>query len=121
MHIKDHNILIDNAENVDVVVPMYNLIEYSKNYRKTTDSLWNYYRDEPSNFPLNNDKPPTVNYNVDPITSPASFKYKSSITGKTLDNDDDNDENDNRGKNKEVKIVAPLKHLGNFSRTLDVN
>ena len=73
---------------------------------------------EPNNFPLNNDKPPTVNYNVHPITSPASFKCKSSITGKTLDNDD---ENDNRGKNKEVKIVAPLKHLGNFSRTLDVN
>ena len=43
MHIKDHNILIDNAENLDVVVPMYNLIEHSKNYRKTIDSLWNYY------------------------------------------------------------------------------
>ena len=39
---------IDNAEDLDVVMPMYNLREYSKNYRKTTGSLWNYYRDEPS-------------------------------------------------------------------------
>ena len=36
---------INNAEDLDVVMPMYNLIEYSKNYRKTTGSLWNYYRD----------------------------------------------------------------------------
>ena len=43
----------------------------------------NYYRDEPNNPPLNNDNPPTVNYNVDPKTSSASFKYKRSITGKT--------------------------------------
>ena len=39
---------IDNAEDLDVVMPMYNLLEYSKNYRKTTGSLWNYYRDKPS-------------------------------------------------------------------------
>ena len=39
---------IDNAEDLDVVMPMYNLLEYSKNYRKTIESLWNYYRDGPS-------------------------------------------------------------------------
>ena len=39
---------IDNAEDLDVVMPMYNLLEYSKNYKKTTGSLWNYYRDEPN-------------------------------------------------------------------------
>ena len=38
----------DNAEDLDVVMPMYNLLEYSKNYRKTTGSLWNNYRDEPN-------------------------------------------------------------------------
>ena len=43
---KINNTLINNAEDLDVVMPMYNLIEYSKNYRKTTGSLWNYYRDE---------------------------------------------------------------------------
>ena len=43
-----HGVKIDNVEDLDVVMPMYNLLEYSKNYRKTTGSLWNYYRDEPS-------------------------------------------------------------------------
>ena len=38
---------IDNAEDLDVVMPMYNWLEYNKNYRKTTGSLWSYYRDEP--------------------------------------------------------------------------
>ena len=46
---KINGIEIDNAEDLDVVIPMYNLLEYSKNYRKTRGSLWNYYRDEPSN------------------------------------------------------------------------
>ena len=45
---KINGVKIDNAEDLDVVMPMYNLLEYSKNYRKTTGSLWNYYRDEPS-------------------------------------------------------------------------
>ena len=48
---------------------MYNLLKYIKKYRKTTGSLWNYYREEPSN-PLSSDS--------------ESFKYKTSITGKTL-------------------------------------
>ena len=42
---KTNGVKIDNAEDLDVVMPMYNLPEYSKNYRKTTGSLWNYYRD----------------------------------------------------------------------------
>ena len=64
---KINDIQIDNAEDLDTVMPMYNLIEYSKNYRKTTGSLWNYYRDEPSN----------------PLSSNSeSFKYKTSIAEK---------------------------------------
>ena len=55
-------------------MPMYNLLEYSKNYGKTTGSLWNYYRDEPNNPLLNDDDPPTVNDNADPITNSESFK-----------------------------------------------
>ena len=43
---KINGIQIENTEDLDVVMPFYNLLEYSKNYRKTTDSLWNYYRDE---------------------------------------------------------------------------
>ena len=50
---KINNVLIDNAEELDVVTPMYNLLEYCKNYKKTTESLRNYYRDEPNNLPLN--------------------------------------------------------------------
>ena len=45
---KINGINIDNGEDLDVVMPMYNLLEYSKNYRKTTGSMWNYYRDKPS-------------------------------------------------------------------------
>ena len=75
---KINYILIDNEEDLYVVMPMYNLIEYSKNYRKTTGSFWNYYRDAPNDFSANN-------YNANPITSSESFKYKSSITEKTSD------------------------------------
>ena len=49
------NTLIDNAEDLDIVIPMYNLLEYGKNYSKTTGSFWSYYRDEPnSGFGGNN-------------------------------------------------------------------
>ena len=119
---KINNVLIDNAEDLDVVMPMYNLLEYSKNYRKTTGSLWNYYRDEPNNPPLNDDDPPTVNYNADPLTNFESFKYKSSITGKTsiANQNGENSEQRNTKTKKNLKIVVPLKHLSNFWRTLDM-
>ena len=45
---KINNTLIDNAEDLDIRMPMYNFLKYSKNYRKTTESLWNYYRDQPN-------------------------------------------------------------------------
>ena len=113
---KINGIKIDNAEDLDVVMPMYNLLEYSKNYRKTTGSLWNYYRDEPSN----------------PLSSNSeSFKYKTSIPGNTYNigekiTDDHGNEVDNPkydankdGKN-ETKVVIPLKHLINFWRSLNL-
>ena len=52
--LKINGVLIDSAENLDVLIPMYNLLEYSKNYSKTTGSLWNYYRDEPNDCRANN-------------------------------------------------------------------
>ena len=76
------NVSIESPENLDVVMPMYKLLEYSKSYSKATESLWNYYRDEPNNPPLNDGNPPTVNYNADPITNSTSFKYKASIKEK---------------------------------------
>ena len=93
---KINGINIDNAEDLDVVMPIYNLLEYSKNYRKTTGSLWNYYRDEPSN----------------PLSSNSeSFKYKTSIVGKTPENND---------LLTNAKVVIPLKHLSNFRRVLNI-
>ena len=44
-----NNIQIDNAKAIDVVMTMYSLVEYSKNYSKTSVSLWQYCRDEPNN------------------------------------------------------------------------
>ena len=79
---KINNVLIDNAEDLDVVMPMYNLLECSKNYRKATGSLWNYHRDEPNNPPLVSNLP-TVNYNAEPITNSASFTDKNSTIRKT--------------------------------------
>ena len=114
---KISGIKIDNAEDLDVVIPMYNLLEYSKNYKKTTGSLWNYYRDEPSNSLSTNSE---------------SFNYKTSITGNTYNvderiTDDDGNKVDNPsfdankvGKNK-TEIVIPLKHLSNFWRSLDIS
>ena len=113
---KINGLKIDNAEYLDVVIPIYNLLEYSKNYRKTTGSLWNYYRDEPSN-PLSSDS--------------ESFKYETSITGNTYNVDekitnDDGNEVDNpkydankAGKN-ETEVVIPVKYLNNFWRSLNI-
>ena len=95
-------------------MPMYSFLEYSKNYRKTTGSFWNYYRDE-----LNN--PATANYNTDPIINFESFKYKSSITRKTSNANQENDENTEQGNakiEKNLEIVVSLKYLRNFWKTL---
>ena len=79
---KINNVLADNAEDLDIVMPMYNLLEYSKNYRKTTGIFLNYYINEPNNPPLNDDPPPptsdpfTINYSADPITNSESLKRK---------------------------------------------
>ena len=103
---KINGVQIDNAEDLDVVMPIYNLLEYSKNYRKTTGSLWNYYRDESNNLLSSNYE---------------SFKYKASITGNTYDvgAGEAGYDADKVCKN-ETEIVVPLKHLSNFWRTLNI-
>ena len=113
---KINNVLIDKAEDLDVVMPMHDLLGYSKNYRKTIGSLWNYYRDEPDNTPA-------TDYNADPITNSESFKYKSSIAGKITNanqKDGENTEQENTKSKKNLEIVFPLKYLSNFWRTLDM-
>ena len=118
---KINNILTDNAEDLDVVMPMYNLVEYSKNYRKTAGSLWNYYRDEPNNHRLNDYDPPTVNGNADPMKNPESFKYKSSITWKTCNANQESSENseqENTKTKKNLEVIVPLKYLSIFWKNL---
>ena len=102
---KINGVKIDNAEDLDVVMPMYNLLEYSKNYKKTTGSLWNYYRDEPSS---------TVGANniTHSILNSESFDYKASFMENAATHD-------NLTKN-DVKVVVPLKHLSNLWRHLDI-
>ena len=85
---------IDNAQDIDIVMPMYNLIEYSDNYSKTSGSLWQYYKDEPN----------------DNLANSESFKSRVKIAGN----------NPAGGNTKDLKIIIPLKYLSNFWRTLDV-
>ena len=74
---KVNGVFIENVDDLDILMPVYNLLEYSKNYSKTSGSLWNYYRDELSDETNDDDG---TNKNV--INS-KSFKYKTSITGGT--------------------------------------
>ena len=69
----------DNAKEIEVVMPMYHLIEYSKNCSKTSGSLWQYYRDESA---LSN---PGANFHA--VDNSALFKFKQKITGVTDDGD----------------------------------
>ena len=80
-------------------MPMYHLLEYSKNYRKATGSLSNYYRDKPNSGKGGENS--NANYS---IKDSKSFDYKTSVTGKLEGID----------AKKDAEIVMPLKHLSNF-------
>ena len=89
-----NNTQIVNAKDIAIVMPMYNLIEDSDNYSKTSGGLWQYYRDEPN----------------DNLADSESFISKIEITGKTPA----------AGNDKGVEIMVPLKYLSNFWRTLEM-
>ena len=89
-----NNTKVDNAKDIDIVMSLYNLIEYSDNYAETFGSLWQYYRDEPNNN----------------LVDSESFKSKIKITGKTPA----------AGNEKDVEVMVPLKYLNNFYRTLEM-
>ena len=100
-HINDQH--VDNADDLDIVMPIYNLNEYSNNYSDTSGSLWQFKRYEQN---MNNKNPVNVN-----TADSSSFKYKSSFieTSTAV------------GDNivfKYVKIDVPLKYLSNFWRSL---
>ena len=89
-----NNTDMDNAHDIDNVMPIYNLIEYSDNYSKTSEGLWQYYKYDPN----------------DTLANSKSFKSKVKITGKTSNN----------GNTKDVEIIVPLKYLSNFWRKLEM-
>ena len=94
---------------------MYNLLEYSKNYKKTIGSLCNYYRDELSDDADNN------NFDNIKVVNSNAFKYKNKITGNTYDvlNTADDYVAVKEGK-QEIELAIPLKYLGNFWRALNM-
>ena len=93
---------VDTAENLDIVMPMYNLIEYSDNYQDSSATLYQYKRDEP---PDNIDNSLTTN-------TSSSFKYKVDLL--------DNPDIVNNVARRNLNIVVPLKYLSNFFTSLEM-
>ena len=93
---------VDTAENLDIVMPMYNLIEYSDNYQDSSATLYQYKRDEP---------PDNIANNLTQVNS-TSFKYKIKLLGNPV--------LDGAIAKLSVKIVVRLKYLSNFFRSLEM-
>ena len=107
---KINNTQIGNAEYIDIIMLMYNLIEYSDNYSKTFGSLWQYCKEVPA-LDSNGD---IADFKVANATD--SFSFKTKVTGQTA-----NDKNNgNIVKRTDVEIMIPLKYLSNFWRTLEM-
>ena len=94
---------VDTAENLDIVMPMYNLIEYSDNYQDSSATLYQYKRDEPPEANAMNEL--TTN-------TSSSFKYKVKLLGDPV--------LDGNIAKRSVKVVIPLKYLSNFFRSLEM-
>ena len=91
------------AEKLDIVMPIYNLIEYSDNYQDSSATLYQYKRDEP----------PEADAIVDLTTdTSSSFKYKINLLGDPA--------LDGAIAKLSVKIVVSLKYLSNFFRSLEM-
>ena len=88
---------IEKAEDLDIVMPMYNLLEYSDNYQNSTGSLYHFKRDEPSDD------------NANVANDTTSLVYKSKLIKGTDVNNANN-----------VKLVVPLKYVSNFFRSLEM-
>ena len=98
-----NNTQVDNAKDIDIVMPMYNSLEYSNNYSKTSGRLWQYCIDIPA---LDNNNG-IANFTENNLTDSINFKVKT--TGQT----------GNDGT-KNVEIMVPLKYLCNIWRTLEM-
>ena len=94
---------VDTAENLDITMRMYNLIEYSENYQDSSPTLYQYKRDEP---------PEDDTINVLTTDTSSSFKYKVELLGNPF--------LDGNIAKRSVKVVVPLKYLSNFFRSLEM-
>ena len=99
--------LTEDAQDLDIVTPMYNLLYYSKNCGKTTRYFWNYYRDEPNSGHNNDNNGRTRIFY--PIKDSESFDYKTKLVAKLPNNEDDLEN---------IKIAVPLKHFSKFISNL---
>ena len=94
---------VNTAENLDIAMPMYNLIEYSDNYQDSSATLYQYKRDEP----------PEDNVIADlTVHTSSSFKYKISLLSNPVVA--------NNIAKRSVKVVVPLNYLSNFFRSLEM-
>ena len=101
--------LIEDADNLDIVMSMYNLLEYSKNYRKTIGSLYNYYRDELSDDADDN------NFDNIKVVNSNTFKYKNKIIGNTYNVNAGADGYDvNKNGTQEVELAIQIKIFRQF-------
>ena len=100
--------MIDDAEDLDLIMPMYNLLEYSLNYSDTAGSLWFYSKDEATN----------VNANIATNDGFKSFKYKTKLVG---ERDAQIAPNNNSGILENATITVPLKYLSDFWRKIEMS
>ena len=112
---KINNELTEDAEDLDVVLPMYNLLEYSKNYRKTIGSFYNYYRDELTDDDDND------NFGNIKVVNSSTCKYENKIIGNTCNAAAAVAGYDaNKEGTQAIELAIPLKYLGNFWRALNI-
>ena len=107
---KINNTFTDHAEDTDIAIPMYNLLEYHDNFSMTSGSLWNYYRDAVNDANENNAASNCM-LNKNKTTKSKSFKHKTKIIGSTSANN----------SRLDVEAVVPLKYLNNFWKSLDLS
>ena len=110
---------VDTADNLDLTMNLYNLLEYSDKYADTTGSLYQYQRPEPRD----------ANSNVGNLgTALSSLKYQSGLVQKQLTTPNSENVPANTDPNfanihriwKNIRIVVPLKHISNFCRNLQL-
>ena len=78
---KINNTFVNNAEYFDIVMPIYNFLEYCHNYLMTSGSLWNYDRDEVNNDANKNNDAGNYRINNNKTTTSKSLEYKTKIIG----------------------------------------